>query len=127
MKISEKSQRDFEFYSTFPVMCGVEVIPSNWPEGHASALEAFVFFDSTGKKAPCKDIAALRRAFVGKASVNLQIKMWAEDLFNCPILLVAELREYTKDMPEWVFRATIMQAQKLSLEQLGFVGKHLKV
>jgi hypothetical protein len=111
--------RDFEFYLKTPLdMVGnsVGVETPNDPNGY-SALECWWSKDTHGKTLPCREIEKLQKVQRGKASWNLQIKIWAEDVANC-LLFQSELVEYCHKLPAWIFEATMAQAQLIMLRRL---------
>jgi hypothetical protein len=52
-------------------------------------------------------------------SVNLQIKLWAEDVGF--LLMPDELHTYCRGYPLWVFKATMEQAKKRIMKEVGYV------
>lgn len=68
---------------------------------------------------PTKEFELVKRVQEGKMSVNLQIKLWSEDIGI--LLMPIELREYCKGMPTWVYISTINQSKKRFLKDVGFV------
>lgn len=82
-----------------------------------------------GYKIPTREWELVKRAQEGKMSVNLQIKMWAETMWDnrlgC-LLFPDELKTYCEGMPKWVFKATIEQAQKNHFKEHGFIPTFLK-
>jgi hypothetical protein len=68
---------------------------------------------------PTNDLETVRRVVSGKMSINLQMKLWAEDVGY--LLMPNELREYCHGMPEWVFRGTMEQTKKRILKEMGYV------
>lgn len=84
-----------------------------------------------GIKVPTREWGLVKRVMGGKMSVNLCMKEWAETMWDlqlhCPLLMVPELREYCKGMPEWVFRGTIEQAKRRVMQDIGFIPTWLKV
>lgn len=69
---------------------------------------------------PTREWDLVKRVQEGKMSINLQMKMWAESMWDknleCCLLFPDELREYCKDYPKWVFRGTLEQGKKRILE-----------
>lgn len=126
MKISEAVRKDFEFFrDTHLDMVGHEVGITNTsdPSGY-SALECWNARDSLGKILPCREAEVLAKAVRGKASWNLQIKMWAETLAdNMPLLRQRELNEWCVGRPRWVFEATVRQAAKMFLAREGWSAR----
>lgn len=129
MKISRRSQKDYEFF----LNTDLDTIGScvgggqtsvrddkghEWkidPTGH-SALECWFWFDTHGKSLNCREPEQLGKALRSKASWNLQIREWAVDIADGMLLQQPELVDYCHDLPEWIFVATMKQAAKLSLE-----------
>jgi hypothetical protein len=129
MKISSKFRREFEFYVQYPKMIGTVVSAgleqqSSSNTDSTSALEAFYALDSYGKRLPCAEPEILAAAIAGKASVNLQVKMWAEGLAEATFT-AAELREYCVGYPQWVYKAIVNQAKRLALAHIGFVPTYV--
>ena len=127
IKPSSKAAADFDFLLKTPLdMIGdaVGVEERDCPDGH-SALECWYARDTLGKMLPCRELGKLRKVERSKQSWNLQIKMWAEALNDPLVLSVPELRDYCEGLPEWIFAATLRQAQKICRETIGFVRKGL--
>lgn len=80
---------------------------------------------------PTKEPDLVRKAIEGKESVNLQIKIWSEGMWDgqlqMPPFFPHEIREYCQGYPSWVYQAVINQTKKRVLEDLGFVPTWLKV
>lgn len=125
-KISEKAKVEFEFYLNSSLdMVGrsigdVGLESSN--SGH-SALECWWALDTHGKTVPCRELDVLSKVMRSKKSVNLQVRLWAEDIADGMLLRQSELLDYTHKWPEWVFRATMEQAAKLLRKTIGFVPR----
>lgn len=83
MKYTESYQRDYEFYlgnrHNFNFSGKTEITPIADKKGK-TAKEVFYMIDTHGKKknTPCCEPELLSELLKCKASVNLQIKMWAE-------------------------------------------------
>lgn len=88
------------------------------------AKHCFYYLDSEGKKNPCAEPELLNELLTCKASINLQIKMWAEGRAEYSLSL-AELKEYMEHYkaPDWVLRAVENQKVKI-LKQWGAEKKH---
>jgi hypothetical protein len=104
------------------LQCGDHEIPKydlNGEEGKYSflCLENGVFV-------PTKELELVKRVQEGKMSVNLQMKLWAEDVGI--LLMPNELESYCVGMPKWVFKGTIEQAKKRVIREVGFVPTWLK-
>ena len=129
MKIKKRARADFEFLVRSDLnMIGAEIgtVHTSDPDGH-SALECWVAFDSRGVVLPCREPKILAKVRQSKASWNLQVKLWAEDLADGMLLTLAELRDYCAELPAWIFDATVAQARRLILSRIGFVPSFLQV
>lgn len=104
------------------LQCGDHEVPPYDPNGEDGKF-SFVCLEN-GLMVPTRERELVRRVLEGKKSVNLQIKLWAEDVGV--LLMSEELREYCKEMPPWVFKAVIEQAQKRTLIEVGFVPTFLQ-
>lgn len=129
MKITPRAKAEFEFYRDTPLdMIGrtpcQEAVSD--PQGY-SALECWWAKDTHGKTLPCREPDLLEKVTRSKQSVNLQVKMWAEDIADGLILQYAELVEYTRGWPEWVVRAVMHQAGKIAMSQHGFVPRFCQI
>ena len=126
MKLSNKLKKTFEFYRTFPKMLDVadHELPKEDLQNGSSALVCFWNLENGIKTIKTNQYDLLKRVIEGKKSVNLQIKLWAEDIGV--LLMPSELQKYCKDMPSWVYDATIKQAQKRYLQEVGFIPTFLK-
>lgn len=91
MVYSKGFERDYEFYlknlDKFN-FCGT-LNPSFQAiaGGKMSAKECFFHIESNGKNYPCIDAESLNRLLLTKASVNFQIKQWAEGISDGTLLL----------------------------------------
>ena len=133
IKISSAARRDFDFLvhaDLHGIGVGVGCETAYDPEGYL-AIESWVARDTHGQKLPCREPQILDASISGKASWNLQIQQWAEDMYSEEFgglqLTVAELREYTTDAPPWVFAATVAQAQRKAIRLIGFIPLFLRV
>jgi hypothetical protein len=124
IRVTIKASKDFEFY----LNCELDLIGNNIveesfsdPNGY-SALEAYYSIDTLGKKVSCKEIEVLNKVMRTKKSINLQIKMWAEDIAK-RILFKCELEEYCQNYPSWVFEAVINQSYKYPTMPAWVYGK----
>ena len=126
MRITERSKAEFEFYLNTPLdMIGRSVGEKEQPgdpNGY-SALECWYALDTYGDKLACREPELLAKATRSKKSVNLQVKLWAEDIADGMLLRQPELVEYTHRWPEWVFRAVMEQAGKITSKTIGFVPR----
>ena len=104
------------------LQCGNHELPPYDSNGE-DAKYSFLCLEN-GYKVPTKEIELVRQALNGKMSVNLQIKLWAEDVGF--LLTVTELLEYCRPYPKWVFQATLEQAKKRILNEVGYVPTFIK-
>jgi hypothetical protein len=117
--------RNWELYLNFPKMlqCGDHEIPTHDPNGEDGKF-SFVCLEN-GYFVPTRELDLVRRVQEGKMSVNLQMKMWSESMWDinlgCPLLMPPELREYCEGMPPWVYDGTMQQAQKRILIHCGYL------
>jgi hypothetical protein len=142
MKYTENYQRDYEFYlgnrHVFNFSGKTEITLIADKNGK-TAKEVFYMIDTHGKNASCCEPELLSELLKCKASVNLHIKMWAEDRANgrltgyeffgdgetleweekivdgeravTPIKKQSIAKEL--DLPEWVIKA--VELQKINL------------
>ena len=92
-----------------------------------SPIQAFVLLDSHGeldKEFRCTDYDTLDKVLKGKENVNLQIAMWIEGCFDTTIS-VKEVREWTKNYPEWVFKSFRNRLDRMAQSKIGFVPKFM--
>lgn len=117
--------RNWELYLNFPKIfeCHPDELPLYDPNGEEGKF-SFVCLEN-GIKMPTREWDLVKRVQEGKESINLQMKLWAEDVGF--LLMPDELREYCKDYPEWVFQGTMRQAQKRIVKEWGFVPTFMKV
>lgn len=82
-------------------------------DGH-DAITCLFYFESQGKILPCKEIDLLEEYLQAKGSLDLMIKMWAEDRAK-GWLGLNEFKQMKKEMnmSDWVFNA--VEGQKLSM------------
>ena len=78
-----------------------------------------------GIKMPTREWELVKRVQEGKMSINLQMKMWAEDVGY--LLMPNELWSYCKDYPLWVFRGTMEQSKKRIMKEVGFIPTFMRV
>lgn len=117
--------KNWEFYLHFPKMfqCDEHELPPFDINGECGKY-SFLCLEN-GIFVPTKELELVRKVLEGKMSVNLQIKLWAEDVGI--LLMPVELKSYCVDMPEWVFKATIEQAKSRVLKKDGFIPTWLKM
>lgn len=124
-KIGDRARAEFEFYRTTTLdMIGICLVDSteSSPNG-SSALEAWYQKDTHGQTVACREMDVLQKVLRGKASWNLQVKLWAEDIADGMLLTQPELVEYCHECPEWVFRAVMEQAGKLAQQLHRFLPR----
>lgn len=128
MKYSPKFESDYTWFQSISALfCfdGVNeyynkigkpiIVPSS--QG-VTAKEAFYLYDSQGIIKPTSEPDKLRTLLKTKGSVNLHIKMYAEDLAQ-GYLLMADFRELINEIkaPMWFESAVINQMQKIVKER----------
>lgn len=125
MKITERAKVEFEFYRDTPLdMIGHGIgCDSPHDAGGFTALECWFAKDTHGKTLPCREPELLAKVNRGKGSVNLQVKLWAEDVADGLLLRQSELAEYVHGWPKWVLRAVMEQAGKIATETVGFAPR----
>jgi hypothetical protein len=138
MKYSKNFERDYTFYlnnlDTFNFCGTLNPKHTPIPNGTKSAKEVFFMIESHGKNEPTSEPELLEKLLLTKASVNFQIKEWAQGLSDMTlpfyelsqkkagtdlgdVLLEWENKEpvYYKDiqtkynLPDWVVTATFNQ------------------
>jgi hypothetical protein len=103
--------------------CGDHEIPKYDPNGEDGKY-SFLCLEN-GYFIPTRELDLVRRVQEGKMSVNLQIKMWAEDLGN--LLMPKELYSYCKNYPSWVYKATMEQTKQRFMKEIGFIPTFMKL
>lgn len=111
-------------YINFPKLfeCGSHDLPPYDPKGEEGRF-SFLCLEN-GYKIPTKEYELVKRVQEGKMSVNLQMKLWAEDVGI--LLMPNELYTYCKGYPEWVFKGTMEQAKRRIIKEVGFVPTFMK-
>lgn len=92
-------------------------------------IQCYVLMDSHGDRSgpyPCVDYDTLDKIMRGKENVNLQIKMWVEGCLE-GTSFVFEIKEYTKEYPEWVLKSFINQLHREIIKKIGFVPTFMKI
>lgn len=111
------------------LQCSDYLLPKYDPNGEDGKY-TFVCMEN-GLFVPTKEFELVRRVQEGKMSVNLQMKMWSESMWDtqlqCPLLFPDELTTYCEGMPKWVFKGTIEQTKKRVLKDIGFIPTWIKV
>jgi hypothetical protein len=125
MKITERAKSEFEFYRDTPLdMIGHTVgVVAVGAEGGYTAIESWWALDTHGEALPCLEPELLAKVIRSKKSVNLQVRMWAEDIADGMLLRQSELIEYAHGWPSWVLRAVMEQASRISEKAMGFVPR----
>ena len=136
MRYSKKFKRDWGLYLRIKddyKFCGsdepqikLERFPDD-PNGK-DAKECFYLMDSQGKYEPCKEKQLLFEILRCKASLNWQIKQWAEaqalEFVDQPSLVTIVMCknfldeiQAERDFPKWVIDAVERQRNKILLEK----------
>lgn len=120
---SERARMDFEFFvATELDMVGHEIGVKNATDQNGyTALDCWYAKDTHGQILPCCEPELLAKAMRGKASWNLQVKLWAEDIADGMLLRQPELVDYCHSLPPWIFEATMQQGAKRAAASIGFV------
>lgn len=122
---------NWELYINFPKLfeCHPGLLPPNDPNGEDGKY-SFLCLEN-GIMCPTREWDLVKRAQEGKESVNLQIKLWSEGMWDrqlqCPLFFPHEIREYCLGYPEWVYKSVINQTKKRVLDDIGFIPTWLKV
>lgn len=123
MKFSKKFERDYEWYVSISDIFdfdGVEDYTSKagipmiqYSKQGMSAKECFYLFDSQGIVKKTKEPKRLKKLYKTKGSVNLHIKMYAEDRAS-GLLPETEFRKIVKEInpPKWFVDAVENQKGK---------------
>jgi len=120
MKFNKNFETDYDFYlnsiNIFNTL-GYKICKNIFDANGFSAKECFYHLDSSGKILPCNDLDLLKKLLNCKASVNLQIKMWAEGVADFT-LNAHEILEYCEyyNCPSWCFKAVMNQASSIMRE-----------
>ena len=121
--------RNWELYLNFPKIFTLNSKIKMDPNGE-DGMYCFLCWEN-GYDVPTREPELVQRAVEGKQSINLQIKMWCEGMWDkqlqCPLFFPQEIREYCKNYPNWVFRAVIEQTKKRVLDDIGFIPTWLKI
>ena len=108
--------------------CGDHEIPTFDSDGEDGKF-SFVCLEN-GYFVPTREWDLIKRVQSGKMSINLQMKLWSETMWDrqlqCPLLFPPELWEYCRGYPEWVFQGVIQQTKKRVFEDIGFIPTWLK-
>lgn len=125
LKITDRAKAEFAFYHHTPLdMIGHAVNVQIAADSNGfSALECWWAKDTHGKTLPCREPELLAKVIRSKQSVNLQVKLWAEDVASGMLLRQDELVAYVHGWPEWVLRAVLEQAGKIATQIVGFAPR----
>jgi hypothetical protein len=123
--ITNRARAEFQFYCDSRLdSIGHAVGGCDRPDPNGySALECWWAKDTHGKTLPCREPELLAKVIRSKQSINLQIKLWAEDVADGLLLRQAELVDYVHGWPEWVLRAVLEQAGKIATRTIGFAPR----
>ena len=105
------------------LQCGTHEVPPYSPEGEEGKF-CFVCLEN-GIVVPTRERELVQRVIEGKKSINLQMKLWAEDLGI--LLMPDELKKYCQGYPEWVYRGTIEQGIKRFINEVGFIPSFMQL
>ena len=105
------------------LQCGEHEIPIYSPNGEDGKY-SFVCLEN-GLFVPTFELELVKRVQEGKMSVNLQMKLWSDDVGI--LLMPDELLEYCKGMPKWVFSGTMNQSKKRIMKEIGFIPSFMKL
>jgi hypothetical protein len=126
MNFSKNFERDYKLYLTNSFhfsSCDIKEKYNKfkYSETGKTAKECFYILDSTGKYEECSELDTLYSLLNCKASLNLQIKLWAEEIEELltgkkqikqnTVLAIGILLEIQKEyqLPEWVIKAITKQ------------------
>lgn len=129
MKYSEAYERDFSLYLRLKdrfTFAGIDVRKKYYKFTEAStgksAKECFYILDTHGKYEPCFELNLLYEILACKISINLHIKMWADEYrefkFSNKPNEIAFSNLFLDDLeddyqfPPWVTDAIVKQATK---------------
>lgn len=109
--------------------CHEGFLPKDDPNGEDGKY-SFVCLEN-GYKIPTREWSLVKRVQEGKMSVNLQMKLWSETMWDrnlqCPLMFPSELYEYCKEYPKWVFTGTMEQTKRRIMDDIGFVPTWMKM
>ena len=116
-KYKQNFLRDWNFYNSNSHIFNFagRNIPNIISDSNGSnAIYCFFVYDSTGKMLPCCEPEILERVIVCKASINMNIKQWAEGRFDStlPGIEFDEIINQYK-LPSWVVVAVNKSWYKL--------------
>ena len=109
------------------IVPGNHELPPDDPKGEDGKY-SFVCLEN-GIFCPTREWELVKRVLSGKMSVNCNIKIWSESMWEPglgSVLHPKELREYCEGMPEWVFRSTMEQTHKRIMKDIGFIPTYMK-
>ncbi len=80
---------------------------------------------------PTREWDLVKRVQEGKMSVNLQIKLWSEGMWDkqlqCPLFFPNEIYDYCREYPKWVYKSVIEQTKKRVMKDIGFIPTWLRL
>lgn len=126
-KYSLAFERDWEFYlknSDKFTFCGENI---EWPfdVNGLSAKECFFIYDSRGEIKKSCEIELLIKILTTKKAINLQIKQWAEGMYDMGEPIEYYLKEFI-EAPHWVEDGLRKQKLKALITQWPIIKKRMK-
>jgi hypothetical protein len=118
MRYSKSNERDFSFYlsnrHSFNFSGTLNPVEPVYDKDGVDGKEAFFSIENNGKNKPTKHPNILSSLLLSKASVNFNIKMWAESRSDgtLPYHLLLDIQREFK-APDWVITAVENQKAKL--------------
>lgn len=109
--LSVRHQLNFDGASDYCSRKGEKVV--NYDRNGRNGIDAFFLFDSNGKIVPTKHPNIFQTLLKVKGSVNLHVKMWAEDRARgyLPKLEFEKLSDELH-LPHWVIHSVEMQKNR---------------
>lgn len=104
------------------LQCGNHELPTYDPNGEDGKY-SFVCLEN-GYKVPTKEWDLVKRVMDGKKSINLQMKLWSEDVGI--MLMPKEIYTYCKDMPKWVYLGVLEQTKSRYMKEIGFIPTFIR-
>lgn len=129
MKFSDQFERDYALYFRLKdifTFSGIDVKKKYYRFKHSdngnSSKECFYSLDTNGRYLECSELDELFKVLACKISINLHIKMWAEEYLEFRISKLPEEVAYSNlflddiitefEFPDWVRVAIVNQAEK---------------
>lgn len=112
MRIRTGHRRDFTAYLHWARRHATLAAPiPSIERGEASALAAFVSYESTGRLLPTRQPRLLAAVLRGKADLNRQVKDWADGYLDCGgWMYLRHVRRFGLPcVPKWAFDAARRQ------------------